>query len=214
MRNEEVVDAYTAASKRYGDAFFRELDDKPLDRKLYDLFLERLPAGGACLELGCGPGEVATYIKSRGFGVVGADKSPGMIETARRLNPEIEYRVEDAFRLGMGDREFDGVAAPYLIVNFSDAEIRGALKEMHRVLRKDGVVLLAFHIGKNKVLRIRNFLESGKSLSFILHDVKKVKAMMADSGFAVTEVVEKEPYPGEVTRRAFVYGKKKSGAKA
>jgi ubiquinone/menaquinone biosynthesis C-methylase UbiE len=214
MGNQDVVDAYTAAAKRYGELFFTELLGKPLDRKLYDLFLERLPSGGTCLEIGCGPGEVATYIKSKGIDVIGADKSPGMIEAAKRLNPEIEYRVEDAFRLGMGDGQFDGVVAPFLIVNFSDAEIRKALAEMFRVLKKDGALLLAFHAGKNKVLRIRNFLDSGKALSFILHDVKKLKAMMADCGFAVTEVVEKEPYEGEVTRRAFVYGKKKSRADA
>ena len=45
--------------------------------------------------MGCGPGRVSRFLRDDGASVFGLDVSPGMIEQARRLNPDISCQVGD-----------------------------------------------------------------------------------------------------------------------
>ena len=42
--------------------------------------------------MGCGPGHVARYLHDAGPSVFGLDLSPGMLEQARKRNPDILFR--------------------------------------------------------------------------------------------------------------------------
>jgi SAM-dependent methyltransferase len=54
------------------------------------------------LDAGCGTGRVARELARRGVAVVGVDADASMVATARRLSPELDWRVDDlcAFDLG------------------------------------------------------------------------------------------------------------------
>ncbi len=60
------------------------------------------------LDAGCGTGRVARELSRRGIEVVGVDRDPSMIATARRLAPELEWVVGDVADLDLG-RHFDVV---------------------------------------------------------------------------------------------------------
>ena len=208
LNNEKTVKVYSEIAKEYAKAFFDELLDKPLDRKLYDFFAEKLNQGAKCLEIGCGPGEVSNYLFSKGVEITGIDKSPEMINEAEKLNPRIAFTQGDVFRLQFGNEKIDGIVAPYLIVNFSNDDVRKALAEMKRVLTHGGQLLIVFHTGINNTLTLRNFFRSGSTLTFVLHSVAKIKKYLRAIGFEITEVLVKEPYKGEVTKRAFIFATK------
>jgi SAM-dependent methyltransferase len=59
------------------------------------------------LELGSGGGNNASHLKAR-FNMVLVDRSPGMLQVSRLLNPECEH-VEDDMRTVRLGRQFDGV---------------------------------------------------------------------------------------------------------
>ena len=42
--------------------------------------------------MGYGPGHVASYLGGKELSVFGLDLSPGMLEQARKLNPDISFR--------------------------------------------------------------------------------------------------------------------------
>lgn len=67
-------------------SFFHREDER------YLRFL--IPEGARVLEIGCGTGDTLAALKPS-YGV-GVDFSPGMIEQARRLHPELEFQVGDA----------------------------------------------------------------------------------------------------------------------
>ena len=92
-RQDIIKNAYDKAAKAYADKCFYELYDKPLDKKLYDLFFERVVNKGVALEIGCGPGEVSNYLKMKGIEIIGLDISEKMIEIAKQLNPEVTTRT-------------------------------------------------------------------------------------------------------------------------
>ncbi len=63
------------------------------------------------LDLACGTGNVSALLAEEGFEVVGVDIAPLMIEEAKRKaeaeGREIEYLVQDAAVMDLGERQFD-----------------------------------------------------------------------------------------------------------
>jgi SAM-dependent methyltransferase len=60
------------------------------------------------LDAGCGTGRVAIELARRGIDVVGVDRDPSMLRTARARAPEVEWCESDLAHLDLG-RSFDVV---------------------------------------------------------------------------------------------------------
>ena len=60
------------------------------------LLLPFLPQGAHILDLGCGTGQLAQYLKSKGYQVTGIDLSEGMLNYARENAPDVEFILTDA----------------------------------------------------------------------------------------------------------------------
>ena len=97
--------------------------------------------GSRVLDVGSGPGQVAGTAAARGAEVVGVDVSPGMVELAQRLHPDVEFHVGDAHRLPHADRSFDAVVANLVMPHLADHP-RG-VAEMCRVLADGGRLALS-----------------------------------------------------------------------
>lgn len=59
----------------------------PLEQELAR-FRQMAPTGGLVLDVGCGPGQYARALESRGLRVVGLDLSPGMLRQFARVTRE------------------------------------------------------------------------------------------------------------------------------
>ena len=77
---------YDAVASAYTDRFGDELDSKPLDREVLDDFARRDDGLGVVVDLGCGPGQVATYLAAQGVPVVGVDLSQAWSSSADMEN--------------------------------------------------------------------------------------------------------------------------------
>jgi ubiquinone/menaquinone biosynthesis C-methylase UbiE len=106
--------------------------------------LPELAPGMSLLDVGCGPGTITIDLASRVLPgrVVGIDTDQGVIAEARAAaagaGVEVEFRVEDLRHLDMADGSFDVVHAHQVLQHLSDPV--GALREMRRLCRPDGVV--------------------------------------------------------------------------
>ena len=105
-----------------------------------------LRPGETVLDLCTGTGKLAHELlpfTRPGGRVVGIDFSEPMLERARKLEPEVEFRLGDVSRLNEPDASIDAVTIGFGIRNLVDRE--QALREMHRVLRPGGrLVILEF----------------------------------------------------------------------
>lgn len=104
----------------------------------------RLGGGDRVLDVGCGTGvvarEAARRIGAEGR-VVGLDLNPRMLQVARRVAPEIEWREGDAGALPFEDGAFDVVVSQFAMMFFPDP-VR-SLREMWRVLAPGGRLAVA-----------------------------------------------------------------------
>jgi trans-aconitate methyltransferase len=86
-----IRESYDRVAEEYARRIFNELQHKPMDRKLLDRFVRDTPGRGEICDMGCGPGQIARYLKDAGASVFCLDLSSVMLQQAQKLNPDINF---------------------------------------------------------------------------------------------------------------------------
>jgi len=209
QRERDLQDGYNRVAGEYAARIYEELAHKPLDRALLDRLADRVRGAGLVCDLGCGPGQVARYLHERGVEVIGVDLSPGMVAQAQRLNPGIAFQTGNMLALDVPDAAWAGIAAFYSIIHIPHGDLPHALRELHRVLRAGGVLLLAFHIGQ-EAMHLDEWWGEPVSLDFFFLQPEEIAGHLRAAGFAVEELIERAPYPDveHQSRRAYIFARK------
>lgn len=101
-----------------------------------------LPTGLTVADLGCGTGYMARSLLGRVSRLICVDRSPGMLDEARRrLTPppsgcEVEFREGGLDELPIEDGELDGAMLGMVLHHVEDIDL--ALEEVRRVIRPGG----------------------------------------------------------------------------
>jgi len=99
--------------------------------------------GLTILDYGCGAGEDLVHLAARGADVVGLDISPQLVELARkRLNAHnltAQYAVRSGYQTGLPSGSVDIIFA---IAIFHHLDLAAAKKELCRVLKPSGVIII------------------------------------------------------------------------
>lgn len=209
--SEDLQSSYDRVAENYAEQFRDEMDQKPFDRKMLDWLAEKVGGLGVICDMGSGAGQIARYLYNRGTKVCGVDLSPLMVQQARELNPDISFQQGDMFALtDVADNSYGGIAAFYAIVNIPRTSVVRALQELRRVLRLNGVLLLAFHLGQG-IKHLDEMLGKEVSLDFFFFETAEVKDYLRTAGFVLEEGIERDPYSEEVeyqSRRAYIFARK------
>lgn len=207
----ELQSSYDRVAENYAEQFRDEMDKKPFDRKMLDWLAEKVGGLGVICDMGCGPGQIARYLRGRGMKVCGVDLSPEMVRQAQSSNPDISFQQGDMFALAdISDNSYGGIAAFYAIVHIPRPSVVLALQELRRVLRPNGVLLLAFHIGQG-IKHVDELFGQEASLDFFFFETGEVKDYLRNAGFELEEAIERDPYSEEVeyqSRRAYIFARK------
>jgi SAM-dependent methyltransferase len=205
---EPVRKSYDRIAAAYALQYANELQHKPLDRELLSRFIAEIKVQGDVCDMGCGPGHIARYLRDAGLAkVFGLDLSPAMVEQARQLNPDIPFQVGNMMALHLHDGSLAGIVAFYAIVNISENLLPTIFSEMWRVLRPEGRLLLSFHIG-DETVHPDDLLGQPISMDFFFFQPLTIRRLLGAAGFAIADVVEREPYSPEVeyqSRRAYIF---------
>ena len=132
-----------------------------------------------------------------------------MIAEAQRLNSEIHFHQGNMLSLPDADNSWGGIAAFYCIIHIPREQIVDTLREMKRVLKPGGVLLVTFHVG-TKIGHRDEFFEKPVNLDFAFYLPEEMKGWLNEAGFEFVETLVREPNPEvEVaTRRAYLFAKK------
>lgn len=130
----ESADAWVASQGQEGDFGRRWVMDAPMRARVRSRPYRR------ALDVGCGEGRFCRMLRDEGVAAVGIDPTAGLIEHARRLDPDGDYRVEAAEALGFEDGAFDLVVSYLSLIDIPD--VGAAIAEMARVLAPGGRLLI------------------------------------------------------------------------
>lgn len=163
-------------------------------------------AGARVLDAPCGPGLYAEALVERGARVVGFDQSAGMVALAReRLAGRAEFRQHDlADALDwLSESSFD-VALLALALEYVDDRV-SALRELHRVLTPEGVLVVSEQHPTADWLRrggsyfdvelVAETWSKGWELRYWQQPLERTCEDFAAAGFVIDRLLEPRPTP-------------------
>ena len=209
--SSELQSSYDSVAEEYAGQFSDEIEQKPFDRKMLEWLAEKVEGTAPICDMGCGPGQLARYLHRLGINACGVDLSLEMVRQAKRLNPEIPFQQGNMLALSsVADEAYGGIAAFYSIIHIPRPSVVDALRELKRVLRPGGTLLITFHIGQETIHK-DEWWGKQVSVDFHFYETEEMKAHLRKAGFELMEVIERDPYPPEIeyqSRRAYIFANK------
>ncbi|TKJ37259.1 hypothetical protein CEE37_14190 [candidate division LCP-89 bacterium B3_LCP] len=142
----EITDKSSADTRRAYDT------DEGVEHYSWDGLFKReepvfslIPENSKLLDIGCGAGRTTRYFHAQGHDVIGIDYAPNMIEKAKAIAPQIDYRVGDVMNLEFDDHSFEVV-----VFSFNGLDMLHpyenrlyALREIRRVVKPEGLFIFS-----------------------------------------------------------------------
>lgn len=160
-----------------------------------------LDSVGRVLELGCGDGKLLRPLATSGRSVVGVDLSRHALRLAR-TETSFPLVQADARRLPFCDGAFDAVTARYLLGALPEPDRREAAREMVRVTKPSGTLLLEdfsvgdFRFGKGRAVEPGTFERNQGILTHYFDAGEHCALFPASMSLVHEEVVEGEQRVG------------------
>ena len=167
--------------------------------RVYDrlIALSGAREGDAVLDVGCGTGyltqRAAHAVGPRGS-VVGVDPAAPAIAYARSVSPpNCDFHVAGGEAIPEPDASFDVVVSSLAIHHIPPQERPVALREMYRVLRPGGRLLIAdFRPPRNRAVNRLIGALSGPAMQH--NPIDQLAGLIADAGFEVTGSGDQWPW--------------------
>ena len=109
---------------------------------IHDVLLANLPHDGMILDAGCGVARWPIYLRRRGFRVFGIEYSHDACRIATANDPGLQVVRADVRRKPLRDASVDAVLS-LGVVEHDEAGPDAAMREIHRVLKPGGTLILA-----------------------------------------------------------------------
>ncbi|WP_410663077.1 class I SAM-dependent methyltransferase [Amycolatopsis sp. lyj-84] len=191
--------SYDLVADRYAEELSDELRHKPLDRALLDAFAE-LVREGTVADIGCGPGQVAAHLASRGSRVIGLDLSTAMCAAVRRRT-SLPACAADMTALPLRAAALDGLVCLYATIHLDDDQRAAAYREFARVLRPGAYALLSFHVSDpdfpdGGVKTLGTWWGRDVDLDFRFLDPDAEISASRAAGFDLVARLDRAPHPG------------------
>lgn len=176
MPDKQTIAFYDSAAERYANLFEKGSAGKNLND-----FLALLPAGGAVLDLGCGPARASAHMRDAGFLPDPVDASTGMIELANKAH-NIGARLLTFDDVDMV-AAYDGVWANFSLLHAPRADLPRILAAIATALRPRGALHVAMKTGTGEE---RDTLD--RKYTYV--SVPELNGLLDEAGFDVLATVE------------------------
>lgn len=163
-----------------------DAEPSKLARSLLKLLKKHEIKKGKILEIGCGNGRDSLFFACSGFNITGIDVAPEAISLCNKkradsvkkqitIKSKIKFLVADAENLPFEDKSF---VAAYSIAVLHSTDLEKSLKELARVIKKNGLALI--HVYEKTI-----FLPSNKIKK--IFSPEKIKNILAKLPFHILE---------------------------
>ena len=192
-----VQHAYEDLADGYAGRFGSDLEDGGVDDAVLNGAVNLLVPSALVLDLGCGPGQVASAVKRRGCHAVGVDLTSAMLDVARQRNPHLPLINGNVLRLPVRDGAFDGVIAWFSLHNLPRPLLSQALSEIRRVLRRGGVFVMVTHAGAGEDIIEHDRNGRTEQVLITYYEPNQLRSVLGRHRFRIVDLRERDPLEHE-----------------
>lgn len=186
---QETFNTWNKIASLYQETFM----DLELYTNSYDRFIELLKPSAEILEIGCGPGNISSYLlnKNNHFKIKGIDVAENMVELARTNNPNAEFALMDIRKLHELNQPFDGIISGFCIPYISKTDCSKLIQDCSKLLNDCGILYISFVEGSDDQ---SGFISgsSGDRMYFYFHQLAFISSKLQSTGFKVLDVIHVE----------------------
>lgn len=138
------------------------------------------------LDVGCGHGYIHPNLRSFGFEVVGVEVATDVLPLARQANPDVTYLGYDGKTLPFAEHNFDVALAICVMHHVPPEQWANFSREMRRVLRPGGIVVIFEHNPLNPLTRYvvaNNEIDSDA----VLLSARTLRKLLRDADFSAVK---------------------------
>jgi SAM-dependent methyltransferase len=186
-KTAELRAAHDVLAEFYAERLADALDRMPEERAVLNLFAELVLGAGlgaSVADIGCGTGRLDPYLASRGLAPHGIDLSPGMIQVARREQPQFEYALGDVRALPFATASLAGAVCWYSLIYLAPCDRPAAFAELARVVKPGGYLVTAFKAGDGTLRRGGRTAGLGVEFDVYWLSPDEMKTRAHDAGFS------------------------------
>lgn len=156
-KTEITIETYDKYAKNFENQFM----DLKLYRHLFDEYFKFIKPGDTLLDLGCGPGNVAKYLKDKdnSLNLIGVDLSKEMIALAQKNVKDAQFIVNDIRNISFNENQFDGIIASFCLPFLYDNEAVSFIEKIAKYTRKNGYIFLSTMMGNKHGFEKTSFSE-------------------------------------------------------
>lgn len=183
----KIYSTITKYYDQYGNSY-----DTERNRTYYYDFINKIEINAVinylpdsiALEIGCGTGIILEETRKYAKSIYGVDLSVGMLKDAKKK--DLKVINANAVNLPFNNLEFDLVYSFKVLPHIP--EIKKVVKEIHRILKDDGVAILEFY-NPYSLKCMTNWLLRAENKVFTRFDNLKNIQKLINGYFYVTEII-------------------------
>lgn len=186
-----------AVYNQYVNAYEQKFMTFDLYNDTFDVLLDKIPANGKILELGCGPGNVIKYFlnKRRDLKITGIDLAPEMIKRAQEINPTAMFYIMDIRHLQEINFIYEGIVAAFCLPYLSHEDLSKFFQELNTLSHTNGFIYLSCMEGDYDKSGFEKTSFTGDSEMYIYyHQRVHLEKLLAENGFQIEHFYTKD-YP-------------------
>lgn len=205
-KTAKTISAYNKNARKYNAKFEDFLTYKTKIIEFQDQFIQK---GARILDLGCGPGNNITTIKSLDDSCqfTGIDLSDDLLDIARNIHPSCTFTNQNICKLE-AVKQYDTILASFCIVHLDNEETENLVRFITKSLSEGGSLYLSFMEGTTSGFETTSF--SNEEIYFNYYQLGSVLRML-EKNVLTPKVVSKEDYleqDGSTTSDVFIYALK------
>lgn len=176
--------------QRHADAFASQRSCALFEKSWLDKFIATMEGAGHILDIGCGNGQpIAEYFIQQGFLLTGIDGAAAMLNRARSRFPDHCWREQDMRQLSL-EHTFDGLIAWDSFFHLSQDDQRKMFPLFARHSHPGSALM--FTSGPENGIAMGQF--EGEPLFHASLAPDEYRALLAEQGFTVIEMVKEDPH--------------------
>jgi 2-polyprenyl-3-methyl-5-hydroxy-6-metoxy-1,4-benzoquinol methylase len=151
--DNQTIDIYNQEAERIAT-----LHSTLIPERIYELIFDYFVKNAKTADIGCGIGRDTAWLNHRGFSVIGADASSGMLDQARNKFPSLQFIQDTLPSLNtLKQHTFKNILCSAVLMHLSLTDVLLACHRLVSMLQPNGFLIISFRNTHEK-----NKRENGK----------------------------------------------------